>query len=194
MGVLERSAENIIFAMLDPNRVFTWLESAGAGGYYLNPLNLVWSENGVDSDLEHFRNLTVRLYEDPSYWGRLFRSSGWREQLIATTCALVIGEKKFHDDIHYAILQHTFVVPQLLVAFALLHEDAARVWISSVSDVDWESGRWKTIGAVEVISGYLEQPFRGPSEPIDQFDIEAYSTGRGAATKHWQFWQPRLQG
>jgi len=178
--------------MPDSNRIFEWLGTAGTVPYYLIPLNLVWSDRGADFDLEHFRNVAGKLENEPEYWRDLFRRDGWREQLAATTCALAASSRLFRDDIQYAIMQDSFVVPQLLVALSLLHGDSAQDWISSTAANEWPSERFKTYGAFEVVCQSLRLPFTPPIEYRNLLETDEYSIGKTAAAEHMDFWKPRI--
>ena len=178
--------------MSHSNRIFEWLGSAGTVPYCLIPLNLVWSDRGAEFDLEHFESVARRLEHEPEYWRSLLRGSGWREQLAATTCALVAGSRQLREDFQEAIMLDSFIVPQLLVALALLHGEEARDWIIATSANKWSSERFKTYGALEPVCQCLKIPFIPPSEYRNNLESDEYSIGRTSAAKHLEFWAPRI--
>jgi hypothetical protein len=179
--------------MSDSNRVFEWLGNAGTVPYWLIPLNLVWSAEGAEVDLNHFRKVAAKLENEIDYWRDLFWCDGWREHLVATTCALSVGSKHFRHDIQETITRGSFVVPQLLVTLCLLHSDSARDWIATTAATAWPSERFKTYGAFEVICGHMRIPFTPPSQYRNPLESEEYSRGKEVATEHMDFWSPRIK-
>ena len=174
------------------NRIFEWLGSAGTVPYYLIPLNLVWSDRGVDFDLDHFESVARRLENEPEYWRNLLRGAGWREQLAATTCALVTGSRHLREDFQEAIMLDSFIVPQLLVALSLLHGDEVRGWLIATSAKEWPSERFKTYGALEPVCQLLKIPFIPPLEYHNNLESDEYSIGKNSAAEHLEFWAPRI--
>lgn len=68
--------------------------------YYLHLLNLVWSEEGVEHDLQVFRQVEERLRDYPRFWSAIVRGAyGWRPSLAGCACLLLAENKAHANDI-----------------------------------------------------------------------------------------------
>src|SRR5262249_29443903 len=72
----------------DPNmRVFDWLGNDSKHvPYYLHALNLVWSDEGVEHDLQIYRRVAGILAAEPVYRAVFIREASWRHSLAGCVC------------------------------------------------------------------------------------------------------------
>ena len=122
------------------------------------------------------------------------RASIWREQLVATTCVLATENRTFHNEIMEALSNYSFVYPQLLVAFSLLHHERADDLILSYRDKEWTSDEFKLYGAVEVVCKHCNIIFSQPSEYRNALESDEYNIGKRTAEEHLKFWSDRING
>lgn len=115
------------FAPGADGRVFDWLGTDARGTpYYLHPLNLVWSDAGVEHDLTLYRGAAERLGSDVAYWSAVIRDINWHYTLAGCVGLLVSQQRGFFDDLRFRFVAGSMVVPQLAVTMALLHPADAR--------------------------------------------------------------------
>lgn len=108
-------------------RVFDWLGTDARGApYYLHPLNLMWSDAGVENDLTVYRSVGDRLAVDAPYWSAIIRDVNWRYTLVGCICLLVSRQRGFFDDLRFRFEAGSMVIPQLAVTMGLLHPADAR--------------------------------------------------------------------
>ena len=185
--------------MSGSEQVFDWLADSGTPALYLHPLNLAWGKDGPEADLAHFSRVAGLLDQHPDYWLALFRCDDWREQLVAATCALVGRKRCFREEFQNVIRGGSWISPQLVAAFGLLHPSEATDWLTE----RWHDGLGtypypplKELGAIREVLRHL-----APQEIPDSFDTatlppmerDEWSVGSDVASEHWQFWQPRLE-
>ncbi len=117
----------------DSGRIFEWLGNDTKGvPYHLHPLNLSWSNEGVEHDLAVYRNVAERLALDTAYWSAIIREDNWRFSLIGCVCLLVSRRTDFFDDLRFPFEEGSWVIPQLAVTMALLHPVEASACFESV--------------------------------------------------------------
>ena len=116
-------------------RVFDWLGTDTNGTpYHLHPLNLVWSDAGVEHDLGVFRSVAQRLAADTSYWSAIIRDTNWRHSLVGCVCLLVSQHRGCFEDVWFRFQAGSMVIPQLAVTMGLLHPPEARAAFELVLD------------------------------------------------------------
>ena len=179
-----------------PNmKVFEWLGNDPKGvPYYLHPLNLVWSDAGVEHDIEHYLRVADRLAGDPSYWAEIIRDASWRHSLAGCTCLLVSRRHEFFEELCYRFRAGSFIAPQIAVTLGLLHGRAACSFFESVLDEPSLRNRPKqAISAHRVL-------IRLGAQPAIDISIEAWrglehddaTVADTAVAKHWDFWSSRI--
>lgn len=172
---------------VDPLRIFTWL---GGGAAYLAPLNLVWSTDGMEADLARFRQAAAHLSSEETYWRWLFRVA-WREQLCASTCALLTTSRRFLTELKDAVQAGTWVGPQLIVAATLLHPSEAAPWLYEGGMSALTRGRFKDFGAFSTMAATtgIDQtlPVVTPSE-LSPLEHDEFALGQSIAASQHQFW------
>jgi hypothetical protein len=171
----------------DPSRIFTWL---GGSTVYLAPLNLVWSTDGMEADLARFRLAAADLSSDETYWRWLFRVA-WREQLCASTCALLTTSRCFLTEFMDAVQAGTWVGPQLIVAATLLHPSEAAPWLYAGGISAFTRRRFKDFAAFSTMAATtgIDQPLPvvTPSE-LSPLEHDDFALGQSIAASQHQFW------
>jgi hypothetical protein len=176
-------------------RVFEWLGNDSKGvPYYLHPLNLVWSDAGVEHDLELYRRVADRLASDPAYWAEIIRDAAWRHSLAGCTCLLASRRHEFFDDLCYRFRAGSFVAPQLAVALGLLHGSAARSFFESVLDEPTlRSHPKQAVSAHYALLRLGERPAHEISvEGWRDFEHDDAMVADKVMAAHWDFWSARV--
>ena len=118
---------------LPDKKVLEWLGSASKGvPYYLCPLNLMWSADGVEHDLNVFRRVAEKLAAEPRYWAEIIRDASWRHSLAGCACLLASSRHEFFDELSFRFREGSWIAPQIAVTLGLLHASAARPFLESL--------------------------------------------------------------
>lgn len=176
-------------------RVFEWLGSDSKGvPYYLHPLNLVWSDAGVEHDLEIFRGVAERLADDQAYWAEIIRDAAWRHSLAGCTCLLASRRHEFFDELCYRFRAGSFVAPQIAVTLGLLHASSARPFFEWVLDEPELRGHPKqAVSAHRVLLRLGAQPVHDISvETWRDFEHDDAMVADKVVAAHWDFWSSRV--
>ncbi len=180
---------------LPDRKVLDWLGIDSRGvPYYLNPLNLVWSDEGVEHDLAVFRGVAERLALDMPYWAEIIRSGSWRHCLAGCTCLLVSSRREFFDDLCFGFRQGSFVAPQISVTLGLLHGSAARPFFESVlGDPALRNRPKESASAYEVLLRLGAQPTHETLNPGTDLDQGDAMVAEQVVAEHWDFWSERVK-
>ncbi len=176
-------------------RVFDWLGADPCGTpYHLHPLNLVWSEAGVEHDLAIYRGVAERLSSDIPYWSAIIRDRNWRCTLVGCVCLLVAQRRGFFQDLRFRFEAGSMVIPQLAVTMALLDPVDARGYFESVRrtpSLGSHPSRRVSAERAMVCMGFL-----GASEvTLDGWsfaDRDYALLADRVVGQHWDFWRQRL--
>ena len=184
----------MLFSTPDP-RIFEWLGNDSKGvPYYLHPLNLVWSDAGVEHDLELYRRVADQLAGDRGYWAEIIRTAAWRHTLAGCTCLLVSRRHDFFDELCHRFHAGSFVTPQIAVTLGLLHASAARTFFEAVLDEPELRNKPKTVVSAHRVLLRLG-PQLARDVPIDVRDALARDDAMLAeqvVAAHWDFWSRRM--
>lgn len=182
-----------------PNRpdmkVLDWLGLDSQGvPYYLHPLNLVWSPGGAERDLELYRQVAIRLANEPAYWSELIRALSWRECLVGCTALLVLNCRENFEDLKYRLRGGSFVAPQIAVTMGLLHSHEARQFLPTAIDEAVQQDRPKVAAsAYQVLLRLGETPGRKIfAESGTQSWMDNVLVAEGVVRRHWDFWSGRI--
>lgn len=180
--------------LMPDNKVLEWLGNDSKGGpYYLHPLNLVWSNEGVEHDLKLYRQVADKLAADHDYWAEIIRAASWRHSLVGCTCLLVSSRHDFLDDLYFRFREGSFIAPQIAVTLGLLHGSAARPFLESVlNDPALRSRPKQVVSAHRVL-------LRLGAQAKHEISFEAWRDQDDAmvaeqvVAKHWEFWANRIK-
>lgn len=177
-------------------KVLDWLGLDSRGvPYYLNSLNLVWSDSGVEHDLKVFRGVADLLATDPNYWAEIIRERSWRHCLAACTCLLVSKRHEFCDDLSYRFREGSFVAPQIAVAIGLLHKTFAQSFFESLlDDQSVQQSPKQIVSAHRVLLRLGVHSRRDVS--IDSwtgFERDEAMIADKVVEQHWNFWSGRVE-
>jgi hypothetical protein len=185
-------------ATLPPNaddRVFEWLDTDARGTpYHLHPLNLMWSEAGVEHDLSIYRGVAERLSSDAAYWSAIIRNVNWRYSLVGCVCLLVSRQRGLFDDLRFRFEAGSMVIPQLAVTMGLLHPADARACFELVLETpilrDHAARRVSAERALVCLG------VRGASEvTLDGWSVidrDYALLADRVVQQHWDFWRQRV--
>ncbi len=176
-------------------RVFEWLDLDAKGvPYYLHALNLVWSEGGVEHDLQIYRRVAGLLAADPAYWAEIIREASWRHCLAGCACLLASRRREFYDDLCYRFRAGSFVAPQIAVTLGLLHSAAARSCFESALDERaFRRSPKKAISAHRVLLRLGVQPRHDiVVDSWTGFERDDALTADEIVSEHWSFWSSRV--
>jgi len=173
-------------------RIFEWLGTDAHGTpYHLHPLNLVWSDAGVEHDLVVYRDVAERLSSETAYWSAILRDNDWRCTLVGCVCLLVSRRCGFFDDLRFKFEAGSMVIPQLAVAMALLHPADARACF----EMTLETPRLRDHATRRVSAerALICLGLRGASEvTLDGWSITERDNALLAdrvVQQHWDFWR-----
>jgi hypothetical protein len=175
-------------------RIFDWLGlDAKRVPYYLHPLNLVWSDEGVEHDLQIYRHVADLLAADPAYWAEIIREASWRHCLAGCACLLVSRRHEFYDELCFRFRAGSFVAPQIAVTLGLLYGAAARPFFESVLD---EPAFLRTpkqaVPAHRVLLRLGVQPRHDVSvDSWTEFERDDAMAADKVVGEHWSFWSSR---
>jgi hypothetical protein len=176
-------------------KVVEWLGNDSKGvPYYLHPLNLVWSEAGVDHDLEIFRRVAEKLAGVPAYWAEIIRSAAWRHSLAGCTCLLASQRHEFFDDLCHRFRAGSFIAPQIAVTLGLLHESSARTFFEQfLDDPALRDKPKQAVAAHRVLLHLGAQPAHNISiDTWSEFEHDDAMIGEKVVAAHWDFWSKRV--
>ena len=167
-------------------RVFDWLGQDENGvGYYLHPLNLVWSPKGAEHDLERFADVARRLAGDSEYWSEIIRTPAWRHTLVGCVCTVLTARSDRFDDLSYRFERGSFVSPQVCLAMGLVDPDATRSYLADLMARDAIFGS-KELGAAQAVLWKL-----GHAEPVEKHRAGEATLGSSVVADQWEFWRGR---
>jgi len=175
-------------------RVFDWLGlDAKSVPYYLHPLNLVWSDEGVDHDLQIYIRVAELLAADRIYWAEIIRESSWRHSLVGCVCLLASRRREFFHDLCYRFRAGSFVSPQVAVTLGLLHGSAARPFFELALDEPALRCRPKeAVSAHRVLLRLGAQPRHEIAvDSWREFDRDDAMVAEKVVSEHWDFWSRR---
>jgi hypothetical protein len=176
-------------------KVFEWLGTDSKGvPYYLHPLNLVWSEAGVEHDMVLYRRVANQLAADPVYWAEIIRDASWRHSLAGCTCLLASRRSEFFDELCYRFRAGSFVAPQIAVTLGLLHRSSAPSFFKSFLDEpQLRSSPKQCISAHRVLLRLGKQPTHEISvEAWNDYEKGDAKLADEVVTAHWDFWSNRI--
>jgi hypothetical protein len=122
--------------------LYQWLGNDSRGvPYQLHLLNLVWSQEGVEHDLQVYRNVAVRLQSERDFWAVILRGAyGWRATLAGCACLLLTHERGYFAELTECFQNGSMVRPQLAVTLGLLHPGEARVFFEALPGIPGFTG------------------------------------------------------
>jgi hypothetical protein len=181
---------------LPDKNVLEWLGVDSRGvPYYLNPLNLVWSSEGVEHDLNVFRQVAEKLGTDLNYWAEIIRAASWRHSLAGCTCLLVSSRHEFFEELSFRFREGSFIAPQIAVTLGLLHGSTARLFLESALDDPILRNRPKqAVAAHQVLLRLGAQPKHNITvEALDAQGRDDAMLADQVVAKHWEFWSGRIK-
>jgi hypothetical protein len=176
-------------------RVFDWLGlDAKSVPYYLHPLNLVWSDEGVDHDLQIYRRVADLLDAEPACWAGIIREASWRHCLAGCACLLASRRHEFFDDLCHRFRAGSFVAPQIAVTLGLLHGAAARPFFESVlGELTLRSSPKQAVSAHRVLLRLGGQSSHEVSvDSWTGFEHDDATMADKIVCEHWSFWSLRV--
>ena len=176
-------------------RIMEWLGTDSKHvPYYLHPLNLVWSDEGVEHDLELYHRVAALLTAEPAYWSQLIRADSWRHNLPGCVCLLASRRRDFFDDLCFRFEAGSWVAPQIAVTLGLLYgADARRYFESALGNQAIRSSAKKAISADRVLTQLSAQAANKVSvhewpEPY----LDDAMIADVIVPKWWSFWSARM--
>jgi hypothetical protein len=179
----------------DFNRVFDWFGVDKQGtSYHLHPLNLGWSEDGVDHDLKVYKVVADRLAADLKYWASLIREPNWRHTLVGCVCLLVTRRAELFEDLCFRFEAGSFVVPQLAVTLGLLNPERAIPFFQRVlttPELRRHPSKATAADRALVKLGVRQQP-EVVVEEWNGLGRDDAKTAESVFEQHWSFWSARM--
>ncbi len=174
------------------SRVFEWLGVDSCGvGYYLNPLNLVWSDDGPEHDLQIFASVAKRLSEQPDHWSEIIRAASWRHTLVGCVCAMLVRPPDRFDDLIYRFEQGSFVSPQICITIGIVYPATTVDWLNVFLDNRQSGGEdFKQRMSAHCVLAKLGTR---RSDLINPNDLESLARddaaiARQVVERQWDFW------
>jgi len=176
------------------DRVFGWLGVDRKGTpYHLHPLNLVWSVDGVDHDLNVYRKTADRLVSDPEYWAAIIRDVNWRYTLVGCVCLLVCLRTEHFDDLCFRYEAGSMVVPQLAVTLGLLNpERAVPFFQRALSTPELRKHPPKAVSADRaLVKLHMRQFPEVAAQEWSRLELDDAKTSERVFEQQWTFWSAR---
>ena len=179
----------------DHARVFDWLGVDKQGTpYHLHPLNLSWSLDGVDHDLNVYKRAADQLAADASYWAAIIRDANWRFTLVGCVCLLVKRQAGHFDDLSFRFEAGSLIVPQLAVTMDLLNPERAKPFFQRVlatPELRKHPSRAVSADLALVKLGVRQHPgvAVGGWDGLGKDDAMA---AQSLVKQHWAFWSQRM--
>jgi len=176
------------------DRVFGWLGVDRQGTpYHLHPLNLVWSIDGVDHDLNVYRKAADRLAADLNYWAAIIRDVNWRYTLVGCVCLLVTQRTEHFDDLCFRYEAGSMVVPQLAVTLGLLNPERAVPFFERVlSTPNLRKHPTKAVAADMALEKLrLRRHREVDAEDWSKLELDDAKTSERVLEQQWAFWSAR---
>ena len=175
-------------------RVFEWLGTDAEGvPYYLHPLNLCWSAQGADQDLQIYSRVADLLAAVPDYWAKIIRETNWRHSLVGCTCLLASRRKEFFEELCYRFRAGSWVEPQIAVTLGQLHGTASRAFFESA--LEEPAFRRKPKQAVSAHRVLLHLGVDPKHDIIvdswTDFELDDAMIANEVVRAHWSFWSGR---
>ena len=176
-------------------KVFDWLGlDAKNVPYCLHPLNLVWSDEGVEHDLQIYGRVADMLAADPTYWAEIIREASWRHCLAGCACLLATRRHEFFDDLCYRFRAGSFVAPQIAITLGLLHDAAARPFFeSALDDSALRRSPKQAVSAHRVLLRLGAVPQHDiVVDSWTEFERDDAMIADKVVSEHWSFWSSRV--
>lgn len=176
-------------------RVFEWLGLDSKGvPYYLHGLNLVWSTEGVERDLQVYRGVAESLAADAAYWAAIIRESSWRYSFAGCLCLLASGRHAFFDDLCYRFEAGSWVAPQIAVTIGLRHSKQACVFFEPLLDSPtFRRSPKQAMSAHRVLLRLGVQPRHDIStDAWSGFERDDAMIAEKVVQEQWDFWLSRV--
>jgi hypothetical protein len=159
--------------------------------YYLHLLNLVWSPDGMEHDLQVYRSVAAHLRKEPEFWSTILRgASGWRATLVGCGCLLISRERKYFGELRECFEHGNMVQPQVAVTLGLLHSDECmRAFVELLNSQDFCRSARAVVSAQRVLER-LGVLMESDVQLTNWVGIEQDNAALAnqVVIKHWNFW------
>jgi hypothetical protein len=177
--------------------IFRWLGSDSRGcPYHLHPLNLNWSKQGMEHDLDLFRSVADRLQADPTYWSIILRDANWRSPLVGCVCLLLRCPAGFFSDLEFCFRAGSMVSPQIAVTAGLVYpEQAIPFFVSFLGEAEATQRPRDFVSAEQVLVRLGKQslvPVARPSQWSRVLDSDEVTLAEEVVSQHWEFWKQQV--
>ncbi len=173
--------------------VFQWIKEESKNKLdYVQLLNLMWSEDGADYDLDVYRRVASRLAENIEYWREITRAVNWRFTLVSYAAMLLTGEKLFFDELSERF-NSSQITPQIGVALGLLHPERSQPFLETFIIRPDPQNAFAIISAHEVLQR-LNSPvvldFDAPAfiSALKSYNQDYPRMAQSVIKQHWDFW------
>jgi hypothetical protein len=177
--------------MSSEHDVFQWLGNDSSGlPYYLQPLNLCWSDEGPEVDLARFKEVAARLRMVPEYLSRIIRERNWRPTLVGCVCLLVSGERGFAADLLHTFERGSMVEPQIAVTLGILHPSEAQSFFEVFISRSTSRLRPRALLSAQTVLQCLGV-FKEANLSLDgwtELERDGAILGNYSTLKQWAFW------
>lgn len=174
------------------SRVFDWLGVDSNGvGYYLHPLNLVWSNDGPEHDLRIFGSVAKRLLEQPEHWAEIIQSASWRHTLVGCVCVMLVRPNDRFDDLLYRFEHGSFVSPQICMTMGIVYPDTTVDCLNAFLNNRKDGQReYKEIMSAQSVLARLGVPRSDPIklDDLESFDRDDATIAERVVDHQWAFW------
>lgn len=177
-------------------RVLKWLNGdSDVASYHLNPLNLAWSDEGPEHDLQRFAVVATRLESDMEYWSELIRADNWRYTLIGCVCLLLRRPSGKFEDLLFRLERGNMVSPQICMTMGIAYPRKAIDALNSFLDrCEKKDFKYRPIAAAHSVLEKLGVS-RADSPDLDDLDrrheflaIDQVQLAKRIIAVQWDFW------
>ena len=182
--------------MATEQNLYEWLGTDSQGcPYHLHLLNLCWSQDGVEHDLQVYRSVADRLRAEPRFWAGVLRGAyGWRPTLVGCACLLLTHERGFARDLTDCFEHGSMVQPQVAVTLGLLHAAEARSFFDAFLGIPEFCRSARAVVSSQRILQRLgvlsESDVRLAGWPFREQDDATLANS--VVIQHWDFWSSQV--
>ena len=175
--------------------VFTWLkEASGQDTLYLNPLNLMWSDQGPEHDLSFYSSISERLDANRKYWAQLISENSWRENLVGCVCIIMARPDYLFSELSSRFCRGSFVSPQICMTMGIVYPEQSEPYLSNyISELRACAGKGKQISSAYSVLHKLN--IQNNTEPefvkLEALDQDNAVLAKDIVNSQWEFWASR---
>lgn len=160
--------------------------------YYLHLLNLKWSSEGIDYDLNRYSELAMQLKENPEVIRALIRDPEWRPTLIGNALTILLKDSRFQNDLIWRLVNWTWVAPQVAAGIAIVSDALSipelEMLLANASDESNPKTVLSAYSALKLCGSYKAKQFE-TTQLYNALNAKDQDNCIEKVERHWNFWR-----